>query len=119
MAPYERRLAWQKAHAVTLRIYALSATWPADERFGLIAQIRRAAASVPTNIAEGMIKHGPAEFRRFLDIALGSQTEVRYLVRLAADLGYLRLADQDAIAAEVDEAGRLLWGLYRSMKAAM
>ncbi len=119
MAPYEQLLAWQKAHAVTLRIYALSAAWPADERFGLVAQIRRAAASVPTNIAEGAIKRGPAEFRRFLDIALGSQTEVRYLLRLAGDLEYLRSDDQVAIASEVDEVGRLLWGLYRSMKAAM
>ena len=82
MPPYERLLAWQKAHALALRVYSLSAMWPPDERFGLTSQIRRAAVSVPTNIAEGVIKRGPKEFRRFLDIALGSQTEVRYLLRL-------------------------------------
>jgi four helix bundle protein len=117
MPPYEELLAWQHAHALTLRIYALSATWPAEERFGLVSQIRRAAMSVPTNIAEGAIKHGPREFRRFLEIALGSQTEVRYLLRLAGDLGYLRDADLASITDAAEEAGRVLWGLYRSMKA--
>ncbi|HET8634038.1 MAG TPA: four helix bundle protein [Gemmatimonadales bacterium] len=117
MAPYEELLAWQHAHALTLRIYALSATWPAAERFGLVAQIRRAAVSVPANIAEGVIKHGPKEFRRFLDIALGSQTEVRYLLRLAGDLGYLSTPELAGVTEAAEEAGRLLWGLYRSMKA--
>jgi four helix bundle protein len=116
-APYERLLAWQRAHALTLRIYALSRTWPADERFGLISQVRRAAASVPTNIAEGAAKLGSSEFRRFLDIALGSQAEVRYLLQLAGDLGYLAEEECDAILDEAEEAGRLRWGMYRSLKA--
>jgi four helix bundle protein len=91
--------------------------WPADERFGLVSQIRRAAVSIPTNIAEGAAKRGSGEFRRFLDIALGSQTEVRYLLRLAGDLGYLAEEERGTIMDEAEETGRLLWGLYRSMKA--
>ena len=65
-----------------------------------------------------MIKRGPKEFRRFLDIALGSQTEVRYLLRLAAELGYISTADREHIVAEAEETGRLLWGLHRSLTAA-
>ncbi len=60
---------------------------------------------------------GPGEFRRFLDIALGSRTEVRYLLRLAGDLGYPAEEERGTIMDEAEETGRLLWGLYRSMKA--
>lgn len=70
-----------------------------------------AAISIPANIAESAAKHGAREFRRYLNIALGSRSEVKYMLRLAADLGYLDRASSESVAAECDELGRLLWGL--------
>ena len=72
MVPYERFDAWKMSHQLALRVHWLTANWPVQERYGLTAQIRRAALSAPTNIAEGSAKRGPREFRRYLDISLGS-----------------------------------------------
>ena len=115
MPPYERLLAWQKAHALALRVYSLSAMWPPDERFGLTAQLRRAVVSIPANIAEGAAKRGPREFRRYLDIAAGSHAEVEYLLQLATDLKYAHTND-GSLHRDCDEIGRLLWGLHRSIR---
>jgi four helix bundle protein len=87
MPPYFDLLAWQKAHRLVLRIYALSKAWPSEERFGLRSRIRRAAVSIPTNVAEGAARRGKSEFRRFLDFAAGSHAEVAYLLRHAIDPG--------------------------------
>jgi four helix bundle protein len=76
MAPYERFDAWKAAHHLALRVYKVTDGWPQNERYGLTIQIRRAALSAPTNIAEGSAKRGSREFRRYLDIALGSLSEV-------------------------------------------
>jgi four helix bundle protein len=116
MPDFEQLLAWQRAHQLVLHVYGLTKTWPASEKFCLIPQIRRAAISIPANIAEGAAKHGAREFRRYLNIALGSRSEVKYMLRLAKDLGYLDPASSDSVASECDELGRLLWGLYRSIK---
>ena len=115
MQAYERLVAWQRSHDVVLLVYRASAGWPATERYGLVSQARRAAASIPTNIAEGAAKRGSAEFRRFLDIANGSLAELSYLLRLARDLGYLSAEEWDEIEKVRDEAGRLTWHLYRSL----
>ena len=103
MQPYERLLAWQQCHALTLLVYRVSASWPAAERYALTSQIRRAATSAPTNIAEGSAKKGKREFRRYLDIALGSLAEVSYLLLLARDLNLLSAIDWEEV-----EAGRLV-----------
>lgn len=118
MPDFEQLLAWQRADRLVLRIYGLTKTWPGEEKFCLTAQIRRAAVSIPANIAEGAAKRGAKEFRRYLNIALGSRSEVKYMLRLAADLGYMDTERSAIIAAECDEVGRLLWGLYRSIKPA-
>ena len=88
MVPYERFEAWQRCHELTRAIYLATATWPRSEIYGLVAQARRAAASAATNIAEGSAKRGRREFRRYLDIALGTLSELSYLLRLARDLGW-------------------------------
>ena len=113
MKQYEKLKAWKSCHQLVLVVYRVSATWPAAERYGLIAQARRAAFSSAANIAEGAAKRGHKEFRRFLDISLGSLAELSYIVKLVRDLGML--ADQPAAELEAvrDEAGRLTWGLYR------
>lgn len=79
---------WQKAHAFVLAVYRLTATFPAEERFGLTSQFRRAAVSIPANIAEGFRKFTTADKARFFNTAEGSLEECRYYCILGQDLGY-------------------------------
>ena len=116
MAPYERFDAWQMAHRMALLIYKATEAWPKEERFALTIQVRRAALSVPTNIAEGAAKRGYREFRRFLDIALGSLSELTYLLRFSRDLGLLTTQSWLELEAVRDEAGKLTWQLYRKLR---
>jgi four helix bundle protein len=116
MKRYKQLIAWQRCHELVLVIYRATDQWPATERFGLTAQIRRAAASAPTNIAEGSAKRGRTEFRRFLDISLGSLAEVSCQLELARDLGFLSEAEWQEIEAIRDAAGRVTWLLYRSVQ---
>ena len=116
MMPYERLLAWQTSHRLVQRIYLTSQSWPKTEQYGLTSQARRAAFSVPMNIAEGTAKKGSRELRRYLDIALGALSELAYCLRLAKDLGYLSERDWEVIDKERNEAGKLLWGFYDSIR---
>jgi four helix bundle protein len=88
MAPYERLDAWRMAHRLALLVYKVTDDWPTEERFGLTIQVRRAALSIPENIAEGAAKRGHREFRRFLDISLGSLSELTYLSGSAGIAGF-------------------------------
>lgn len=90
MVPYERFDSWKLTYRLALSIYQASERWPSNERYGLTVQIRRAALSAPTNIAEGSAKRGPSEFGRYLNIALGSLSEVPHLLRFGRDRGILR-----------------------------
>jgi four helix bundle protein len=115
MMPYERYDAWRTAHQLALEIYQITDGWPVRERYQLTAQIRRAALSVPTNIAEGAVKRGPREFRRYLDIARGSLSEVSYLLLFSRDRGMLDDGSFQHLHEIRDQAGRLIWGLYASL----
>jgi four helix bundle protein len=115
MVPYERFDAWRIAHRLALRVYEITEGWPPYDRFGVTAQLRRAALSAPTNIAEGSAKRGPREFRRYLDIALGSISEVSYLLRFSRDRNVLSDKDFDVLDDLRDQAGKLTWRLYASM----
>jgi four helix bundle protein len=115
MKPYERFEAWQLCHQLTLAIYTVTKTFPNDERYGLVAQARRAAFSSAANIAEGSAKRGVAEFRRYLDIALGSLSEMSYTLRLSSDLGYLSSEDAVHLFTLLERASKVTWGLYQSM----
>jgi four helix bundle protein len=115
MMPYEKWKAWQRSHELVLAIYTETSHWPAEERYGLIAQARRAAVSAPTNLAEGSARLGGRELRRFADIGLGSLSELSYLLRLARDLGYLSPASWSELNLKRGEAGRLLFGLVRAI----
>ena len=119
MAPYERFDAWRMSHRLALRIYEVSESWPREERFGLTFQVRRAAVSLPTNIAEGAAKRGPREFRRFLDIVLGSSSELSYLLRFCKDRGLLTDERWLELESLRDEAGKLTWQLYRKLSRAI
>ncbi len=107
--------AWQACHALVLAIYRMTALWPRREDYGLTAQIRRASASSAINIAEGSAKQSRAEFKRFLDIALGSLAEVSCLLELARDLSILTKPEYCELEVLRDHAGKLTWGLYRSL----
>jgi four helix bundle protein len=118
MLPYERFDAWHSCHALTIVIYRVTGTWPREELHGLVSQARRAAFSAAANICEGSARRGPREFRRFLDITLGSLSELAYIVRLATDLGFLGPKDSAEIEELRSRAGKQVWGLYRSARDA-
>jgi four helix bundle protein len=86
------------------------------ERFGLVSQVRRAAVSAPSNLAEGAAKRGSKELGRYLDVANGSLAGVEYLLRLAKDLGYLNTPDHERLSAQRDEAARSVWLLYAAVR---
>lgn len=102
---------WQRSHQLVLTIYRLTREYPADERFGLTSQIRRAAMSVPANIAEGSKRQSNPDFARFLNIAEGSLGEVEYFLLLSKDLGYLPPEQAEAQLSEVSEIARMLYAL--------
>jgi len=91
---------WEKGHKLTLAVYHVTKKFPSDERFGLTSQMRRASSSIPTNIAEGCGRAGDAELARFMQISMGSASELEYLILLAQDLNlidqhlYLQLQKQ-------------------------
>ena len=116
MINYERLQAWQLAHRLALAIYTSTEYWPRSERYELTAQVRRAVLSIPTNIAEGSTRHGPREFRRFLDIAIGSLAELSYLILFARDRGLLKENEWKDLDTARDRVGKATWGLLRSLR---
>ena len=115
MWPYRRFLAWKVAHLFALEIYRITDDWPANERYEITRQIRRAALSAPTNIAEGAAKRGSREFRRFLDIALGSLAEASYLLEFAHERGLITRQQWEELEQLRNRAGQLTWRLYESV----
>jgi len=99
---------WQRSHALVLAIYRATASFPSDERFGITSQLRRAAVSVPNNIAEGSKRQGRSDYARFLNIAEGSLGETQYLLMLARDLGHLPQDVAVPLLSEADEIARML-----------
>ena len=116
MVPYERLKAWKVSHELALEIYQQSETWPRNEMFGLTSQTRRAALSIPTNLAEGAAKLGPREFRRYLDICLGSLSELSYLLLFSRDRGLASAECWKALDQQRNRAGQLVWRLYRAVQ---
>ncbi len=110
---FEDLLVWRKAHALTLTVYRYSARFPKSERYGLCAQIRRAAVSVPANIAEGFKRKSKGEKARLLNIAQGSLEEVRYFPILAGDLEY---GDCPSATSQLEEVSRMLESYTRSVE---
>jgi four helix bundle protein len=109
---------WQRSHALVLDVYRLTSNFPADERFGLTSQLRRAAASVPTNIAEGAKRTGRQDYARFLNIAQGSLAETEYLVMLSRDLGYLASERAKDALSEISEIAGMLHALRKKVEGA-
>ncbi len=107
---------WKLADRLALRVYKATKTFPKDELYGLTSQLRRAALSVPANIVEGYSWRGDKELTRFIDIALGSLAETKYLLHFAHALEYLRDAEYDALAEEGETLGRKLWKFYTKVR---
>jgi four helix bundle protein len=118
MQPYERLLAWQACHDLNLAVARETDQWPRTERFELTSQVRRAAWSAVANLVEGSARKGPREFRRFLDIALGSLAELGYGLRFARDRAILPVERYEPLEAMRASAARLTWLLHRSMRTA-
>lgn len=116
MQPFADLKVWQRSHKLTLEIYRLTASFPADERFGLVSQIRRAAVSIPCNIAEGSRRSHARDYGRFLNIAEGSGAELTYLVILSRDLGYVDKERAPGLLAEIDEILRMLYTLRQKVE---
>lgn len=117
MKDYREILVWQRSHALTLEIYRATKSFPKEEMFGLTSQMRRAAASIPANIAEGCGRDGDAELKRFMNIALGSACELDYFIQLAADLGHFHATDAGRLAKEILEIRRMLGRFVQKLKA--
>ena len=107
-------IVWQKSHALVLKIYEISKSFPSDELFGLTSQIRRALVSIPSNIVEGKARGSTKEYKRSLLIARGSLEEAKYQLLLARDLHYIDEQIYKELFSNMDEVGRLLGGLIKS-----
>jgi len=115
MSPYERLKAWQECHQLVLETYRVTRAFPREELYGLTSQARRAAFSAAVNIVEGSAKRGAREYRRFLDIAIGSLAELGYAFRVAAELEMLSKRDWLTLEDLRRRAGFLTWRLYKSL----
>ena len=116
MQSFRNLKVWEKAHAITLEIYRASRSFPKDELYGLTSQMRRASASIGANIAEGSCRKGDCEFGRFLQIAMGSASELEYHLLLARDLNLLQLLDYERLSGGIVEVKCMLASLIRSLK---
>lgn len=117
MGDYRQLLVWKRAHDFALGVYRCTVSFPDCERYGLTSQVRRAAVSVVSNIAEGASRHGDRELSRFLQIAHGSACEVECQLLLSRDLGYLQSDKWMTLNADCQELGKMLNGLIRSLKS--
>ena len=116
MQDFRNLKVWKTAHALTLGVYALTAEFPRAEMFGLTSQIRRASASIGANIAEGCGRRGDPELLRFLQIAMGSASELEYHLLLARDLKMMPLGDYERAAQSVIEIKKMLGSLIHRLR---
>ena len=114
---YRDLIAWQKSIDLVEAVYRISQRFPNDERFGLTAQLRRAAVSIPSNVAEGQSRGTPRDFNKFLDIANGSLAEMETQLIIAGRLNYLQSEELDDVLSKAAEIGRLINGLQKSLAA--
>jgi four helix bundle protein len=112
---YRDLIVWQKSLALVVQIYTLTRAFPKEELFGLTSQMRRAAVSVPSNIAEGQARNTAGEFRQFLGIAKGSLAELDTQTGLACQLGYVNQETQESLLRDFEEISKMLNGLQKSL----
>ena len=107
---------WERSHQFTLKVYNVTKNFPQNELFGLTSQIRRASSSIPTNIAEGCGRGSNKDFAHFLQISIGSTSEVEYELLLARDLNYLNNEDYNILNKEIVEIRRMIYKYQSELK---
>ena len=117
MQSFRNLKVWGKAHVLTLDVYRSSRGFPREELYGLTSQMRRSSASIGANIAEGCCRKGDSELGRFLQIAMGSASELEYHLLLAHDLEVLKSLDYERLSDEVTEVKRMLSSLIHKLRA--
>ncbi len=117
MRDFRQLKVWAKAHELTIAVYKATRSFPKEELYGLTSQIRRSCESIPANIAEGCDRTGGAELARFLNIAMGSASELEYHLLLSRDLDLLETKNYEQLAAGVVELKRMLTSFVQKPKA--
>ena len=117
MQDFRNLKVWEKAHQLTIAVYQATINFPKDETYGLVSQMRRASSSIPMNISEGCGRGTDAEFRRFLQIAMGSASELEYQFILIHDLGILDTLKYETLTQEVIKIKQMLAMLIKKLKA--
>jgi four helix bundle protein len=113
--PHKKLVAWRKSMDLVEEVYELSKRFPREEVYGLSSQMRRAAISVPSNIAEGAAGRSPVQFRNYLSVALGSLNELATQLEIAHRIGYLSAATFSNIESLIDECLAVTYGLRKSL----
>jgi four helix bundle protein len=115
MRDFKKINVWEKSQKLAVKIYQVTKSFPKEELYGITSQIRRAAISIPTNIAEGCGKNSEKEFSRYLSIAQGSASEVHSLLLLAKDLGYQKEEENQQLENEIIEIKKMLYSLIEKI----
>lgn len=115
MRNFRNLAVWFKGHALTLKIYSLTKSFPKDEVFGLASQMRRCAYSIPSNIAEGCGRNSTPDFKRFLVIAAGSSSELEYQLFLSKDLDYISETVFKELEFQTVEIKKMIYSLIRKL----
>ena len=116
MKDFKKLKVWEKSHHLALKVYGVTAKFPREELYGLTSQMRRSSISIPTNIAEGCGRNRDTELNRFFEIAMGSASELEYLVLLARDLNFLGKEECDTLMNEITEIKRMLASFIQKLK---
>ena len=117
--PYHRLEVWKRALASVKSVCELTSSFPGEEKFGLVSQMRRAAVSVPSNIAEGSARDSRKEFVNFLHIAQGSIAELETQILVSQDLGFVDKDTSSSLRTELDEISKMIIGLQKSLRRHM
>jgi four helix bundle protein len=113
---YKELKVWQKSYQLCLEVYRVTKWFPGEEKYGLTSQIRRAAISVPSNIAEGYGRKTTREYIRSLYLAYGSNCELETQVLLSSDLGYMKAQEKERLQGNIEEVERMLKALIKSLE---
>lgn len=113
---FKKLKVWEKSHRLTLEIYKVTQNFPPSERYGLVNQMRRASASIPTNIAEGTGRNGKMDLARFLQISMGSASELEYQLILAHHLNFIDQPTFDRLTQNITEIKKMLASFIRKLK---
>lgn len=116
MKPHKQLNCWIKSFEFVKDIYRVTNDFPAEEKFGLVSQMRRASVSIPVNIAEGAARNGKKEFIHFLHISLGSLTELDTLILLGSELEFISKEESILLIEKLDIIGKLIYGLVKKLE---